>query len=104
MSEEGQIPVNMEGWNWFDAAAKHAQTVTQEEKGITPEELKAHFETIFSTPAGKIVLEHLQIFVERQRDFDPDLGFYNGAAYGFWKSGQKSMVQYFKTMARGKQS
>ena len=91
------IPTDMQGWSWFDAQEKSANDIALNEQGLSEQDLDYHFEKCFNTPSGKIVLAHLQAFNDRYKDFDPELGFYNGAAFGFWRSGQKSIVQYLKT-------
>lgn len=95
------IPVDMSGWNWFKAQEQAGTKATQDETGLTAQELDYHFEKIFKSKSGQIVLDHLQRMQDNFRDFDPELGFYNGAAFGFWRSGQKSIVQYLKLKARG---
>ena len=94
---EGHIPAG-EGWDWFESAAKVAQDATEEKINIEQQELALTFARVFNSPDGQIVLSHLQDWIEKVKSFDPDLGFYNGAAYGFWRAGQNSMIQYLKTM------
>ncbi len=101
-SEENEnIPVNMDGWNWFKDQSDAAIKATAEETGLSAQELDYHFEKCFKTKSGQIVLDHLQRMQDNYRDFDPELGFYNGASFGFWRSGQKSIVRYLKLKARG---
>lgn len=96
-----EIPTDMGGWNWFEKAEGVANAETQKDVGLTEQEIAYHFEKCFKTPSGKIVLDYLQRFQDKVQDFDPSLGFYNGASYGFWRSGQKSIIQFLKTKARG---
>lgn len=91
------IPTNMQGWNWFEAQVDNANKIAEAEGGLSEQDLDYHFEKCFNTQSGKIVLAHLQALHDRYKDFDPELGFYNGAAFGFWRSGQKSIIQYLKT-------
>lgn len=98
---DGNIPVSMDGWNWFKALEENTTKETLKETGLTAQDIDYHFEKVFSTKSGKIILDHLQRMQDKYRDFDPELGFHNGAAFGFWRSGQKSIIQYLKTKARG---
>ena len=100
MSDE-EIPTKMDGWNWFEQAEQKANDETKKATGLSQQEIDYHFEKCFKTASGKIVLDHLQVFQDKVKDFDPELGFYNGAAFGFWRSGQKSIIQFLKTKARG---
>jgi 3-hydroxy-3-methylglutaryl CoA synthase len=96
-----EIPTNMDGWDWFKKAVDHANNAAQKQTGLSQQDIDYAFEKCFKTPSGKIVLEYLQTFQDKVQDFDPSLGFYNGASYGFWRSGQKSIIQFLKTKARG---
>lgn len=100
-NEAQEVPTNIEGWDWFKAQEATAQHAAKQE-GIDPEDLTLAFQKTFSTPSGKVVLAHLERMMENFKDFDPELGFYNGAAFGFWRSGQRSMVTFIKTMQRRK--
>lgn len=97
VTSEQEIPQG-EGWDWFEQARQIAQEATQERADIEQKELALSFARVFNSPDGKIVFDHLQDWIEKVKTFDPDLGFYNGAAYGFWRGGQNSMIQYLKTM------
>jgi hypothetical protein len=94
---EGAIPAG-DGWDWFVEAAKRAQDATAERTEMDNRELELAFARVFNSPDGQLVLAHFQDWNDKVKDFDPDLGFHNGAAYGFWRSGQRSIVQYIKTM------
>lgn len=95
------IPVGMEGWDWFKAQEQAGTKATQDEVGLSAQDIDYHFEKCFKTKSGQIVLDHLQRMQDNFKDFDPELGFHNGAAFGFWRSGQKSIVRFLKLKARG---
>jgi len=100
-ADQQEIPTNVQGWDWFKAQSASAEHHAKQ-AGLDAEDLKAAFEKTFSTPSGKIVLAHLERMMDTFKDFDPELGFYNGAAFGFWRSGQRSIVTFLKTMQRRK--
>lgn len=98
-AQEDQIPdLKGQGWDWFEAAKGEAQTATVGRTGLTAEELQATIARCLVSPDGQILLAHLQDWIDMVKDFDPELGFYNGAAFGFWRSGQKSIVQYLRAI------
>lgn len=91
-----------EGWDWFEQQETEAKTIIDKRMGMSPDDVAIHFQKCFSSPSGKVVLEYFDIFANDVRDFDPTLGFYNGAAFGFWRSGQKSFMAMIKTMMHRK--
>ena len=96
---EGEIPdAPAQGWDWFNSAKEQAETATVGRTGLTAEELQATIARCLTSPDGQVMLAHLQDWIDMVKDFDPELGFYNGAAFGFWRSGQKSMVQYLRAI------
>ena len=101
MSNDENIPTDMSGWNWFKQAEDKANSEAQAQTGLSQQDIDYHFEKCFKTKSGQIVLDYLQTFQDKVKDFDPELGFYNGAAFGFWRSGQKSIITFLKTKARG---
>jgi hypothetical protein len=98
--EEGsEIPVNMEGWGWFNTVTQAAQRKMEARSGLSPQETIYHFEKCFRTPSGKIVMDHLSEVINATDDFDTALGFYNGAAHGFEKTGVRRLFKYIKSLA-----
>lgn len=91
-----------EGWDWFEKQDNEAKTIIEKRMGMSPDDVAAHFQKCFNSTSGKVVLEYLEIFANDVRDFDPTLGFYNGAAFGFWRSGQKSFMAVIKSMMHRK--
>lgn len=89
-----------EGWDWFEKQQKEATDIFEKRLGMDQAEITHHFQKCFGTASGKIVLEYLDVFVNDIRDFDPNLGFYNGAAFGFYRSGQKSFMATIKAFMR----
>lgn len=89
-----------DGWGWFEKQNAEAKSVFQDRLGMDNEEITAHFQKCFSTASGKIVLEYLDVYANDIRDFDPSLGFYNGAAFGFYRSGQKSFMSMIRAFLR----
>ena len=101
-STEPIANVKAEGWDWFEKQSGEAKTIIEQRMGMTPADVASHFKKCFGTKSGKIVLEYLDVFCNDVRDFDPSLGFYNGAAFGFWRSGQKSFMAVIKAFMRTK--
>lgn len=97
MSEE--IP-NMEGWNWFEQQQGTIDDLFEKEYGLPKEDIILHFQKCFGTKSGKIVLNYLETLQDNYKDFDPELGFYNGASFGFWRSGQKSIIRMLKQLSK----
>lgn len=101
MSEQDQeIPTDLDGWNWFNQQQKVVDDIFEKEYGLPKEEIILHFQRCFSTKSGKIVLNYLQNLQNNYKDFDPELGFYNGAAFGFWRSGQKSIIRMLQQLTK----
>lgn len=89
-----------EGWDWFNAALRQVDE-DRERSGVDIEVLPDVYHQCFSTKAGQVVLKDLQRFIMRVAGFDPNMGFYNGAAFGFYREGQNSMVSYISKMTEG---
>ncbi len=87
------------GWDWFDkteaeVAAANKRTADEQE------ELAMKFAAAFTTPQGQEVLDHLVRWQLDVKGFDPERGFHDGAAYGFYREGQNSMIQYIRQMVK----
>lgn len=105
MSEHSTDPIPnipADGWDWFDKQETEAKTIMEHRLGMSIDEIADNFRKCFTTPAGQVVLQYMDIFANDVRDFDPNLGFYNGAAFGFWRSGQKSFMAMIKTFLHRK--
>jgi len=88
----GEIPTG-EGWAWFDEA-KAAVEKERQRKGEAREATKLAFEACFSSPAGQVVLDYMKDWIEMADGFDPALGFYNGAAQGFYREGMRRLFKF----------
>lgn len=101
-SIEGQ-KAGLAGWDWLDRVNEQHQQKRDETSGFTPEEMQRYYAQTFSTKAGQIVLEDL-----RQRGeidtFNPNLGFFDGAAWGYWRSGANGTINFIMNMVRAGQS
>ena len=58
------------------------------------------FRQIFSGANGKEALDHLRWHVDQEFGFNPDADFFRGAAYGFARQGQKSIITYIEALIR----
>lgn len=100
-TEELEIPTDMEGWDWFGGQkVSKAEQRTQQRSDLTPQELDFYFRRMTESKSGQIVMAHLQDLLDSVDEFDPDLGFYDGAAYGFKRSGMRALVNYIKQRAQ----
>lgn len=92
MADELPIPTRPEsdGWDWFEKQQTETKTLVEQRLGFTIDEITGAFQRVFNSKDGQIVLAYMDVFANDVRDFDPSLGFYNGAAFGFYRSGQKS--------------
>lgn len=94
---QAQLPAG-DGWDWFEQARQQVEDY-REQKGETAEELKLAFEACFSTPSGQVVLSYMRDWILRAEGFEPSLGFYNGAAQGFYREGMRRFLGYQILMA-----
>lgn len=103
---EAEIPAsNGEGWDYFTQKASDAIKAAAEQQEIEAREIDRAFLRLFSTADGQIVLKHLELVTERLEDFNPNLGFYNGAAYGFRRTGWRDHLMFIKNaIVRGARS
>lgn len=85
------------GWDWFEKTERQVQEA-READAIKREELAMQYAAVMTTPQGRAVMADLMRWVMEVKGFDPDRGFYDGAAYGFFREGQNSMVQYIQRM------
>lgn len=95
----GEQPFGPEGWSWFDRTEAKVKDAREEETGLSQADMRRLYQRVFGTKQGSIVLADLMRFVEVGATFDPSLGFYKGAAFGFYREGQNSMALYVKRMA-----
>ena len=58
------------------------------------------FRQIFSGANGKEALDHLREHVDLEIGFNAAMGFQEGAAYGFARQGQKSIITYIEALIR----
>ena len=99
MAKEGNVPgsaAGSEGWGWFDQAEKKVEAARNED-GYTRADLCKFYETTYRTKAGAAVYQDLARF-RRVDLFDPALGFYNGAAQGFYLSGMAALINHIEQM------
>ncbi len=54
------------------------------------------FRQIFSGANGAEALQYLRDHVDLEIGFNPAAGFHNGAAYGFARQGQKSIITHIE--------
>lgn len=94
-STEPLPEIPSEGWDWFE---KQARNDFQNDTGMDEEEIIKHFQKCFSTGSGKVVLAYLEKLTTDTIDFDPTLGFYNGAAFGYYRSGQKFVFREIRKL------
>ena len=94
-----EIPVNMTGWNWFDTVEQAARKKTQQKTNLSAQDIIFHFEKCFATRSGKIVIDHLLDLINSTDDFDAAMGFHNGAAHGFEKTGMRRLFKYITKLA-----
>lgn len=96
MSEEQSV--EPQGWDWHEKTQAQMEEIRQA-KAESAEETKMAFEACFSTPAGQVVLDYLRDWALQADGFDPALGFYNGAANGFYREGQNRLIAFLFKMA-----
>lgn len=102
--EQGDgIPAsNGEGWDQFNEANERAMKAAQERADLAQKELDRAFARMAATADGAIVMQAIEAMIENMDDFNPALGFYNGAAYGFWRTGNRNLLKLIKrAIARG---
>lgn len=93
-----KVPPVAEGWDWFAQNEKQVAKA-REEARVAADEIKVLYEAAFSTDAGRAVLEDLKRWILAAEGFSPELGFWNGAAQGFYREGQRRMVGYILKQA-----
>lgn len=100
--KEMPIPVGA-GFNPLEDMAPPPDDASEVIKRDFIEELQRRqdlFRMVFASPHGQEVLAILDEKVNLSFGYNPDAGFYNGAAYGFQRDGQKSMVDYIRAMIK----
>lgn len=103
-TEQGHdIPAtNGEGWDYFAAASDKAMQEAKARAEMEQKELDRAFARMAATPDGAIVMAALEAWVDGMDDFNPALGFHNGAAFGFWRTGNRNLFKLMKrAIARG---
>ncbi len=93
----GDLPLpNMqaEGWDWFEQSRDDFKNDTD----MDEQEIIAHFQKCFGSKSGKVVLAYLEKLTIDTIDFDPSLGFHDGAAFGYYRSGQKFVFREIKKL------
>lgn len=90
------VPGQTEGWDWFKSAEKQVDE-QREKDGHEREEVERSYAVLFSSPLGREVLEDLARF-NTVPTFDPVHGFYDGAAYGFYRTGMQAFDAYIRRM------
>lgn len=90
------IPGKGEGWDWFKRTERSVEE-SRNEDGFSREDMYQLYERCFNTRAGKAVLNDLLRF-RRAQVFDPTLGFYDGAALGFYNTGIVHVVTHIERM------
>lgn len=95
--ESAPLPENAEakGWDWFD---EQARKEFQGNSGLDESEIISHFQKCFGSKSGQVVLGYLEKLTIDTVDFDPTLGFYDGAAFGYYRSGQKMVFREIKKL------
>lgn len=97
-NDDGEsIPsTNGEGWDFFAKAADKGMEEARKRLELDQQEIDRAFARMASTPDGQLVMKALQGWIEGTEDFDPTMGFYNGAAFGFWRTGQRHFLRFIK--------
>lgn len=90
--------IQAEGWDWFDEHEKKGKEAFKTKTGLEPDEILMHFQKCFGTASGQIVKNYLESLAFDQPDFDPTHGFYDGAAFGYYRAGQKSIVREIRSI------
>jgi len=100
MSEQSTeaIPESNDGWDWFEKANEPLKTKREEQTGLTQEDYEKVFARLFNRKDGQLVMGYLANFVTSMPGFDPNAGFENGAASGFYRSGMQELVQHIHEM------
>lgn len=102
--EQGDgIPAsNGDGWDQFNQANEQAMEAAKARAELAQKELDRAFARMAATADGAIVMQALENMIDAMEDFNPALGFYNGAAYGFWRTGNRNLFKLIKrAIARG---
>ena len=90
--DEFTIPGEGQGQPWFDQAEEQAERRRKESHGPTRDEIAVHYAKCFGTRSGKIVMNDILGYAFSQAGFDPNLGFFNGAAHGVYRNGLGDLV------------
>lgn len=97
MTDDIEIPAsNGEGWDFFTKKQDEAIEAAAKRIQIEREEIDRAYARMFNTPDGQIVLKHMELTLDHLEDFNPQLGFYNGAAFGFRRTGWRDALKHIK--------
>jgi len=90
-----------EGWDWFERANAPLKTKREEETGLTQEDFEAHFQSLFSSPSGKVVLGYLASYVQSMPGFDPKLATSADMVglNGCYRQGMQDLVQHIYSLS-----
>lgn len=100
--EDIPIPGRPGTFNVFeDRVQEQVDAARLDQAGLSREDIATHYAKTFGTRSGRIVFEDLLRFAFGHSGFDPSLGFYNGAAYGFYRSGMGDLVNHINRMKAG---
>ncbi len=58
--------------------------------------IEDRYRRVFGSADGQVVLNHLKSCVYHHPGFEPAMGFYEGAAYGFAKQGQAAFIKFIE--------
>lgn len=97
-------PEHYTGWAWFDQVEADVEADRRDD-GLDRSDIQLSYAAFIDSPAGQLVMQDLLRFVWASDGFRPELGFHNGAAYGFYREGMRQLVGYVQKMAndgRGK--
>lgn len=89
--------INREGWDFFDnmEAALQAE---RDREAADRDVLVAAYDKTFAGSHGQTVLRDLRRIIDGVPGFSPNLGFYNGAAYGYYRSGMNDLIRHIMRM------
>lgn len=95
-SGEGIPKSNGEGWDFFANTQEKALNEARARLEMDQQEIDRAFARMAATPDGALCMKVMQGWLEGIEDFDPAYGFYNGAAFGFWRTGQRHFLKFIK--------
>lgn len=87
------------GWDWFSRVEQGVADAREDAGEGGRDDIALVYHRLFSTPDGQVILRDLRRFREMV-SFDPAMGFYNGAAFGFYRTGLATMVNFIEAKIR----